>query len=114
MRYLTAVFIAAALVTSTLAQYPLVINTPVGPVVQCVPTEIIWEGGVAPFFLNITDHGPETVESEIFFDLLGQSFIWATDFPARTVVQFSISDGVGETAFSGPVLIRESDDSSCL
>ncbi|KAI0356776.1 hypothetical protein OH77DRAFT_1588693 [Trametes cingulata] len=109
---LSALYIViASLAASSFAVAPLVINTP-AEVVQCQPTEITWEGGVAPYDLVITD--VSLAESETTFALIGHSFRWPTDLPGRTLVDFAISDGSGQTATSALVLIQESADSSCL
>ncbi|KAI0356778.1 hypothetical protein OH77DRAFT_1422988 [Trametes cingulata] len=112
MKFLTVSLTAAATVAYAFAADTLVINTPVDAV-QCEPTLITWEGGVAPYSLFITDVTNSVVQ-EGFPDLDGHSFTWNTNFPAGHLIELDIFDSSAQTATSGLFTIQNGPDSSCL
>ncbi|KAI0365400.1 hypothetical protein BV20DRAFT_973247 [Pilatotrama ljubarskyi] len=111
MKLLT-IFTAAATAAYAFAADPLIINTP-SNAVQCEPTKITWEGGVAPYNLFITDVTTSIVQ-EAFPDLAGHSFTWNTNFPAGHLINLDIFDSSAQEATSGLFTIQDSPDSSCL
>ncbi|EIW52080.1 uncharacterized protein TRAVEDRAFT_75487 [Trametes versicolor FP-101664 SS1] len=130
MKTITSFFAVAAVFASVFAADPLVLNTP-GNVAQCVPTEITWTGGTPPFDLSscrnatrlqslclpssITDSAVNNMPiTEDFPGLTGDSFLWDTDVLGGTVMTMKMTDAAGVTAFSAPVVVQQSQDTSCL
>ncbi|CAE6475875.1 unnamed protein product, partial [Rhizoctonia solani] len=102
-----------ALVAAAVAQ-SLVINTPAS-VVQCQPAQITWTATNTPVFLSIIPGGqPGAAALQDFGSQSGSSLTWTVNLAAGTSITFQLRDSTGAVAYSSPVTIQSSSDSSCI
>ncbi|CAE6429646.1 unnamed protein product [Rhizoctonia solani] len=102
-----------ALVAAAVAQ-SLVINTPAS-VVQCQPAQITWTATNTPVFVSIIPGGqPGAAALQDFGQQAGSSLTWTVNIAAGTSITFQLRDSTGAVAYSSPISVQASSDSSCL
>ncbi|CAE6384924.1 unnamed protein product [Rhizoctonia solani] len=90
------------------------INTPAS-LVQCQPALITWSAVNSPIWLSIIPGGnPGATPIADFGKLSGTSFTWIVDIPHGTSVTCQLRDAAGAVAYSAPLTIQTSPDSSCI
>ncbi|KAI0657784.1 hypothetical protein C8Q70DRAFT_1055551 [Cubamyces menziesii] len=98
------VFTVAVALASSIAAYPLVINTP-AEAQQCVPTLVTWEGGVPSYQLKYAViSGGHLIG--LFLDIDATQFLWPTNVTAGTTVALQIVDSIGQAAQTGSFVIQ--------
>ncbi|KIP05862.1 hypothetical protein PHLGIDRAFT_484103 [Phlebiopsis gigantea 11061_1 CR5-6] len=107
-------FVALAGVAyATASHSPFEINTPSIPI-ECVPTLITWEGGLAPYALVIQVPDANGTPVQIFSGLRGHDFTWSTNLTAGTAFGLSLIDNKRDVAQSAPATVFPGTSSSCL
>ena len=71
--------------------YELVVLGALPPFIECVPANITWTGGLAPYSLRVTLAGSSTVLRG-FYGINATNFVWAPDVPAGTKVSLELMD----------------------
>ncbi|CAE6392940.1 unnamed protein product [Rhizoctonia solani] len=111
MLFYTSSFLA--FVATALAQ-SLVINTPAS-VVQCQPAQVTWTASNTPVFVSIIPGGqPGAAALVDFGSQTGSSLTWTVNIAAGTSLTFQLRDSTGAVAYSSPISVQGSSDSSCL
>ncbi|KAG8686174.1 hypothetical protein FRC11_009390 [Ceratobasidium sp. 423] len=103
-----------ALAAAVYAQADPSINTPAA-VVQCQPAQITFTATRTPVFISIIPGGQPSAAP--LADLGQQSaspFTWTANIASGTSITFQIRDSSGAVAYSAPVTVQPSSDSSCL
>ncbi|KAI0649132.1 hypothetical protein C8Q79DRAFT_1041602 [Trametes meyenii] len=120
MKSLSTSIVSAALLVAAVSAQDFQINTP-NPPTQCVPVQLSWTGGQAPFFLaliavcSIKPGGqPSASALQQYSGLTTNSFTWSTNITAGTSIGFTLTDSAGNQAQSAAVTIQSGPDSSCL
>ncbi|KAM5546311.1 hypothetical protein V8D89_000437 [Ganoderma adspersum] len=84
---------------------PVVINVP--SFTECIPTNITWTGGVAPYsvFINVRDSSENLRQ---FVSINTPHFVWSPDVPAKTLVSLQVIDQLNVlTSIEDPILVEE-------
>ncbi|KAG8733327.1 hypothetical protein FRC10_000297 [Ceratobasidium sp. 414] len=103
-----------AFVAYVAAQADPSISTPAA-VVQCLPAQISFTASHTPVFVGIIPGGqPSATPLEDLGQQSASPFTWNANIPAGTSITFQIRDSTGAVAYSAPVTIQASPDSSCL
>ncbi|KAJ3538128.1 hypothetical protein NM688_g6563 [Phlebia brevispora] len=108
--------LSAALV-STLAirgvRSEFTIDTP--QITQCQPVQITWTAAQGPYNLIVvpSDDPCNGILADLG-DHDGLSMTWTANLTAGTEVELSLQDANGDEAWSGPITIAASNDTSCL
>ncbi|CAE6409750.1 unnamed protein product [Rhizoctonia solani] len=90
------------------------INTPAS-VVQCQPVQITWSSTNTPVFVSIIPGGQAGAAAlQDFGQQSGTFLTWTANIAAGTSITFQLRDSTGAVAFSSPVTVQSSSDSSCL
>ncbi|CCO29633.1 hypothetical protein BN14_03651 [Rhizoctonia solani AG-1 IB] len=90
------------------------INTPPS-VVQCQPVQVSWTSINTPVFISIIPGGQAGAAAlQDFGQQTGTSLTWNANIAAGTSITFQLRDSTGAVAFSSPVSVQGSSDSSCL
>ncbi|CAE7106414.1 unnamed protein product [Rhizoctonia solani] len=90
------------------------INTPAS-VVQCQPVQVSWTSANTPVFISIIPGGQAGAAAlQDFGQQTGTSLTWTANIAAGTSITFQLRDSTGAVAFSSPVTVQSSSDSSCL
>ncbi|CAE6415214.1 unnamed protein product [Rhizoctonia solani] len=90
------------------------INTPPS-VVQCQPVQVSWTSANLPVFISIIPGGQAGAAAlQDFGQQTGTSLTWTANIAAGTSITFQLRDSTGAVAFSSPVSVQGSSDSSCL
>ncbi|KAF8699078.1 Endonuclease/Exonuclease/phosphatase family, partial [Rhizoctonia solani] len=115
MRFQATSFLA--LLAAVYAQ-SLQINTPAAAV-QCQPAQITWTAPEGGAFIRqvgsiIPGGQPSAAPLQDFGRQTGNSLTWVVNIAAGTSVTFQIRDSTGAVAYSAPITIQQSSDSSCL
>ncbi|KAI0752344.1 hypothetical protein C8Q80DRAFT_1117815 [Daedaleopsis nitida] len=98
----------------TEAQLPLSVITPAS-LVQCVPAVLVWgPGGQWPFSVEIVRVNGSATAPLQQYDVVGYALQWHTNVTAGTSVQVVVTDALGATAESDPVVVQASPDSGCI
>ena len=71
--------------------YQLVVLGALPPFIECVPANITWTGGLAPYSLRVTLAGSMAVLRG-FDGISATNFVWAPDVPAGTKVSLELMD----------------------
>ncbi|KAF8673982.1 Endonuclease/Exonuclease/phosphatase family [Rhizoctonia solani] len=102
-----------ALLAAVYAQAPQ-INTPAA-VVQCQPAQISFIATNTPVFISIIPGGqPSAAPLADLGQQNASPFTWIANIAQGTSVTFQIRDSTGAVAYSAPITIQGSSDSSCL
>ncbi|KAI0671720.1 hypothetical protein C8Q78DRAFT_991290 [Trametes maxima] len=114
MKSLSTSIVSAALLVAAVSAQDFQINTP-NPPTQCIPVQLTWTGGQAPFFLAIKPGGqPSASALQQYSGLTTNSFTWSTNITAGTSIGFTLTDSAGNQAQSAAVTIQSGPDNSCL
>ena len=90
----------------------LSIDTPT-TLAECDITEFVWEGGQAPFTLNIHFHNNNSLLEE-FTDVTDSPLFWQARAPAGSQLYLEILDSSGSAgAFSGTFPVQPGND-TCI
>ncbi|KAG9078356.1 hypothetical protein FS749_009661 [Ceratobasidium sp. UAMH 11750] len=90
------------------------INTPPA-MVQCQPAQINWVASRTPVFISVIPGGQAgAAPLHDFGQQSGNSLTWVVNIPAPTQITLQLRDGTGALAYSAPITIQPSSDSSCL
>ncbi|KAH7341546.1 hypothetical protein B0J17DRAFT_647059 [Rhizoctonia solani] len=90
------------------------INTPAS-LVQCQPALITWTATKTPVFISIIPGGqPGAVALIDFGSQNSSSLTWNVDMASGTSITFQVRDSTGAVAYSAPVTVQGSSDSSCV
>ena len=68
-----------------------IVNTPDPPPTQCTTTKFTWEGGQAPYVLQITYRGNNSVAQE-FDGLTSESLLWIANMTSGTSLYLQVID----------------------
>ncbi|WAR62422.1 hypothetical protein PtB15_15B6 [Puccinia triticina] len=97
-----------------LAQDGPTINTPMS-VVQCLPTQLTFGGGVPPYTLSALPAGqPGATPLAELGSQSGTSFTWVTNLPGGTATTLQIRDSKGVINYTQAITVQASSDSKCL
>ncbi|EIM90920.1 uncharacterized protein STEHIDRAFT_152607 [Stereum hirsutum FP-91666 SS1] len=88
----------------------LTVDTPTD-LVHCEPAEIVWNGGVAPFNVEITAGNDPSSVLEDLGETSAQTITWDVDVAAGTSIGIDIRDSTGALAQTADVTIGPSNDS---
>ncbi|CAE6420564.1 unnamed protein product [Rhizoctonia solani] len=102
------------LINVVLAQADPSINTPPS-FVQCQPAQISWNASNTPVYISIIPGGNASAPS--LMDLgqqSGTSMTWPVNITSGTSITLRITDAKGAIAYSAPVTIQSSSNSSCI
>ncbi|KAH7341547.1 hypothetical protein B0J17DRAFT_647061 [Rhizoctonia solani] len=114
MLFQAASFFTLVAAAAAAAVQSLTINTPAS-LVQCQPAQITWTAANSPVFLSIIPAGqPGATPLYDFGQQTGSSVTWIVNIPPGTQVTCQLRDSTGALAYSAPVSIHPSSDSSCL
>ncbi|CAE6423901.1 unnamed protein product [Rhizoctonia solani] len=103
-----------SLITLVLSQADPSINTPAA-VVQCQPALITWNASHMPVWISVIPGGmPGAPPLKDMGKLNGTSMTWVVDMPSGTSITMQLRDAVGALAYSAPVTIQGSSNSSCI
>ncbi|CCO31731.1 hypothetical protein RSOLAG1IB_01747 [Rhizoctonia solani AG-1 IB] len=94
----------------------LSVNTP-AELTQCGTIEIKWSGKNVPFIFSVLPSCESNSEDPLmeFTGINGTSYKWTVNLPASTgAIAFAITDNKGNEAYTDEVVIKKSDDVSCL
>ncbi|KAL5634669.1 hypothetical protein ACGC1H_002644 [Rhizoctonia solani] len=97
-----------------LAQGDPSINTP-SSLVQCQPTQLTWNASNTPVYISIIPGG--NASAPALMDLgqqSGTSMTWSVNITSGTSITFRIVDKLGTNAYSAPLTIQSSSNSSCI
>ncbi|CAE6466820.1 unnamed protein product [Rhizoctonia solani] len=90
------------------------INTPAS-LVECQPALLTWTASNLPVWISIIPGGmPGAPPLKDMGKLNGTSTTWIVDISKGTSITVQIRDSVGALAFSAPVTIQSSSNSSCI
>ncbi|KAM5546313.1 hypothetical protein V8D89_000439 [Ganoderma adspersum] len=84
---------------------PIVIDVP--SFTECIPTNITWTGGTAPYsvFINVRDSSENLRQ---FVDINTPHFVWSPDVPAETLVSLQVIDVWNVlTLIEDPILVEQ-------
>ena len=84
---------------------PIVIDVP--SFTECIPTNITWTGGTAPYsvFINVRDSSQNLRQ---FVNINTPHFVWSPDVPAQTLVSLQVIDTRNVlTLIEDPILIEQ-------
>ncbi|GAA5976491.1 hypothetical protein JCM11641_001319 [Rhodosporidiobolus odoratus] len=113
MRF-TSFAAALAAAGSALAQSSLTINTPTA-LYTCQPFLLTWSGGQAPYYIRVFQGGSQSDLLETLLSSTSEtSYTWNVNLAASTSVTLGMTDSTGASAFTAPVTISDSGDSSCV
>ncbi|EUC57097.1 transmembrane protein, putative [Rhizoctonia solani AG-3 Rhs1AP] len=103
-----------AFVVVAIAQADPSINTPAA-VVQCQPAQISFTATSTPVFISILPGGqPSAAPLADLGQHNASPFTWTANIAQGTSITFQVRDSKGAVAYSAPVTIQPSSDSSCL
>ncbi|KAM0755263.1 hypothetical protein T439DRAFT_132120 [Meredithblackwellia eburnea MCA 4105] len=112
--YLT-IFILFTLFQKTVAQ--LLILSP-GNLVECQEALIPYNGGTAPYFLSVIASGqydsPPLISFPASLTTTAGIYEWICNITGGTSVMFELKDVTGAVAYTTPVTVQASADSSFL
>ncbi|CAE6466825.1 unnamed protein product [Rhizoctonia solani] len=103
-----------AFIAVVLAQGDPSINTP-SSLVQCQPAQLTWNASNTPVYISIIPGG--NASAPALMDLgrqSGTSTTWNVNITGGTSITFRIVDTLGVNAYSAPVTIQSSSNSSCI
>jgi len=104
---LTLSAIVVAAIAAAVSQVGAVTVYTPASVVACLPVQLSWVDGQAPYYLSILPGGqPEATPLQDLGEQSGNSLSWKPNFPAGTEVTIQIRDGVGVINYSGLVKIQ--------
>ncbi|KAG0144529.1 hypothetical protein CROQUDRAFT_47134 [Cronartium quercuum f. sp. fusiforme G11] len=104
MNFYSLVVLAAAV--AGVASETVMVNTPTS-VVACLPVQINWTGGQAPYFLSLIPGGqPSAAALEDLGQQTGTSYTWKADLPAGTALTVQIRDSNGQLNYSDQFTIQ--------
>ena len=88
---LRAPTMSSASTSSTPNDPELLVLHPPPSLIECVPANISWTGGMPPYSLQINLGTPGEMVQQ-FDDIFATSFVWSTDVAAGTQVSFQLGD----------------------
>ncbi|PIL30061.1 hypothetical protein GSI_07638 [Ganoderma sinense ZZ0214-1] len=80
---------------------------------ECVPTNITWTGGAAPYSLQI-NWGASSTTIRQFNNILDTNFVWDTDVAAGTPVSFQVLDARTVQVALDPIVVGVGPNSTCV
>ncbi|CAE7230512.1 unnamed protein product [Rhizoctonia solani] len=116
MLYYLLVLSLVTLVLQVAAQAPPgpSINTPAS-LVQCQPTQLTWNATHTPVWISCIPGGnPSAPPLKDLGQHNGTSLTWIVDLPKDTLTTFQLRDMMGAVAYTAPLTVQGSSDSSCV
>ncbi|CAE6528013.1 unnamed protein product [Rhizoctonia solani] len=101
-------------IAAVLSQMDPSINTPPS-LIQCQPAQISWNATSKPVFISIIPGG--NAAAPALLDLgqqNGTSMTWTVNITSGTSITLKLNDSQGRLAYSAPLTVQASSNSSCI